>query len=75
MNAPTDYLGRTIHPGDFVVYPWRRGSMMGMAQMNVTLVEENSITGYALTGRRVTVRKTHNVVVVERPQTTSPETV
>lgn len=72
MNAPTDYLSRTIRPGDFIVYPWRRGSSLGMAQMNVTQVNEASIVGYSPVGRRVTVKNLRNVVVVERPQTEPP---
>jgi len=69
MNTPVDYLGRIIRPGDLVVYPWRRGSMMGLAQLNVSQVGE-TIVGYNPVGRRVTLRNLYNVVVVERPQTT-----
>ncbi len=74
MNAPTDYLGRTIRPGDLIVYPWRRGSAMGLTQMNVTQVESESVTGYSPIGRRVKIVNLHNAVVVERPQTEPPET-
>jgi hypothetical protein len=70
MNTPVDYLGRTIRPGDLVVYSWRRGSMMGLAQLNVSQVSEANIVGYNPVGRRVTLRNLYNVVVVERPQTT-----
>lgn len=73
MN-PTDYMGREIRPGDFVVYPWRRGSQMGLNQLNVQLVTPESISGYSNTGRPVKVTNLKNVVVVERPQTT-PEIV
>ena len=34
MN-PTDFLGREIRPGDLIVYPWRRGSAMGLNKLSV----------------------------------------
>ena len=37
MN-PTDFLGREIRRGDLIVYPWRRGSRMGMNKLRVAEV-------------------------------------
>jgi hypothetical protein len=64
MNAPTDFVGRTIKAGDTVVYPWRRGSSMGMNKLSVTQVTDTSIKGYSPAGRLVTVSNLKNVVVV-----------
>jgi hypothetical protein len=70
MNAPTDFLGRTIKAGDTVVYPWRRGSQMGMNRLTVTQVLDTSIMGNSPTGRLVRVQNLKNVVVVEPVETT-----
>ncbi|MEN6367622.1 MAG: hypothetical protein ABFC88_12480 [Thermoguttaceae bacterium] len=70
MNAPRDFLGRTIKAGDTVVYPWRRGSSMGMNKLNVTQATDTSITGYSPTGRLVKVTNLQNVVVVTLPEAT-----
>ena len=72
MN-PTDFLGREIRPGDLIVYPWRRGSAMGLNKMNVMQVTPDSIGGYSNLGRPVKITNLKNVVVVERPQS-EPET-
>ena len=65
MNTPTDFLGRTIKAGDTIVYPWRRGSAMGMNKLNVTQVTDSNITGYSPSGRLLTLSNLKNVVVVE----------
>lgn len=67
MN-PTDFLGRKIRPGDLIVYPWRRGSAMGLNQLNVQMVVADAIHGFSNTGRPVKITNLRNVVVVERPQ-------
>lgn len=72
MN-PTDFLGREIHPGDLIVYPWRRGSAMGLNKLNVQQVTPEYLSGYSNTGRPVKITNLKNVVVVERPQTAPPE--
>ena len=67
MN-PTDFLGREIRPGDLIVYPWRRGSAMGLNKMTVMQVTPEYIGGYSNLGNSVRVRNMKNIVVVERPQ-------
>ena len=67
MN-PSDFLGREIRPGDLIVYPWRRGSAMGLNKMNVIRVTPDSVGGYSNTGRPLKITNLKNVVVVERPQ-------
>ena len=69
MSKLIDFLGRIIRAGDLIVYPWRRGSQMGLNKMNVTQVTDNSVGGYSTTGRPVRITNVKNVVVVERPQT------
>lgn len=64
MNRPVDFLGREITPGCTCVYPWRRGSSMGMNKLSVTQVTDTSVTGYSPTGRLVKVTNLKNVVVV-----------
>jgi hypothetical protein len=64
MN-PTDFQGRAIRPGDLIVYPWRRGSAMGLNKMNVTQVTPDSVGGFSNTGRPVKITNLKNVVVVE----------
>ena len=68
MN-PTDFLGREIRPGDMIVYPWRRGSAMGLNKMPAMQVTPQYIGGYSNLGYPVKVRNLKNIVVVERPQT------
>ena len=68
MN-PTDFLGREIRRGDVIVYPWRRGSRMGLSKLCVEEVTQESVGGHSNLGRRVTIRNLKNVVVVERRQT------
>ena len=51
MN-PTDFLGREIRPGDLIVYPWRRGSAMGLNKMSVIQVTPKYIGGYSNLGHR-----------------------
>ena len=68
MN-PTDFLGREIRPGDLIVYPWRRGSAMGLNKMIAMQVTPAYIGGYSNLGNSVRVRNMKNIVVVERPQT------
>lgn len=72
MKAATDFLGRAIQAGDMIVYPWRRGSRMGLNTLSVTQVTDITITGYKSDGRQVTLTNLQNVVVVERPQTEPP---
>jgi hypothetical protein len=69
MTNLIDFVGRAIRAGDLIVYPWRRGSQMGLNKMNVTQVTDTSVGGYSNTGRPVTIRNVKNVVVVEPPQT------
>jgi hypothetical protein len=73
MKAPTDFLDREIRPGDLIVYPWRRGSAMGLNKMTAMQVTPEYIGGYSSLGHPVKVRNLKNIVVVERPQTTPPE--
>jgi len=73
MN-PTDFLGREIRPGDLIVYPWRRGSQMGLNRLVVMQVTPDSVGGYSNLGRPVKIINLKNVVVVEHRQTTPPET-
>jgi len=70
---PTDFQGREIRPGDLIVYPWRRGSAMGLNKLNVQMVTPEAISGYSNSGRPVKITNLKNVVVVEHPQTTPPE--
>ena len=65
MN-PTDFLGREIRPGDLIVYPWRRGSQMGLNKMIAMQVTTKNIGGYSGLGNPVRVRNMKNIVVVER---------
>ena len=67
MN-PTDFLGREIRPGDMIVYPWRRGSAMGLKRLVVTQVTAECIGGYGRLGHPVKLTNLKNVVVVEQPQ-------
>ena len=69
MKTPTDFLGREIRPGDWIVYPWRRKSSMGLNKMSVTQASDNSVNGFSKLGRTVKITNLRNVVVVERPQT------
>ena len=69
MSKLIDFMGRVIRAGDLIVYPWRRGSRMGLNKMNVTQVTDTSVGGYGNTGRPMKVTNLKNVVVVERPQT------
>ena len=68
MN-PTDFLGREIRPGDLVVYPWRKGSEMGLRKMTALQVTPEYIGGYSNFGNPVRVRNLKTIVVVERQQT------
>ena len=54
MN-PTDFLGREIRPGDLIVYPWRRGSQMGLNKMTAMQVTPEYIGGYSNLGHPVKV--------------------
>jgi hypothetical protein len=74
MN-PTDFLGREIRPGDLIVYPWRRGSQMGLNKLNVQMVTPEAISGFSNTGRPVKITNLKNVVIVEPPQVSPSETV
>ena len=69
MKAPTDFLDREIRPGDLIVYPWRRGSAMGLNKMTAMQVTPEYIGGYSSLGHPVKVRNLKNIVVVERPHT------
>jgi len=66
-----DFVGRPIRPGDTIVYPWRRGSSMGLHTMNVTQVNPEYVAGFNSIGRRTRVTNLKNVVVVVLP---TPET-
>ena len=68
MN-PTDFLGREIRPGDLIVYPWRRGSQMGLNKLSVMQVTPESVSGFSNLGRPVKITNLKNVVVIERSQT------
>jgi len=68
MN-PTDFLGREIRSGDLIVYPWRKGSEMGLRTMTALQVTPEYIGGYSNFGNPVRVRNMKTIVVVERPQT------
>jgi hypothetical protein len=65
MN-PTDYMNQEIHAGDLVVYPWRRGSAMGLHTLSVQQVTETYVSGYSNTGRPVKITNLKNVVVVRK---------
>jgi hypothetical protein len=62
MN-PTDFLGREIRPGDLIVYPWRRGSAMGLNKLSVQQVTDQHVSGYSNLGRPVKITNLKNVVV------------
>jgi hypothetical protein len=62
MN-PTDFLGRTICPGDLIVYPWRRGSKMGLHKLEVQQVTNKYVVGYNNIGHRVKVTNLQNAIV------------
>lgn len=69
-DAVLDYFGRAIKAGDTVVYPVRQGSSMWLARMLVTQViggTSPKISGTNNEGRRVSVHKIKNVVVVQLP--------
>ncbi|MHB8108289.1 MAG: hypothetical protein ACYDH4_12835 [Candidatus Cryosericum sp.] len=63
MKPVLDFVGRAILPGDTVVYPWRRGSSMGLRKLTVTQVTETSVTGYSPAGRLTTLTTLANLVV------------
>ena len=67
--TPTDFLGRDIRPGDLIVYPWRRGSQMGLNKLSVMQVTPESVGGFSNLGRPVKITNLKNVVIVERSQT------
>jgi hypothetical protein len=67
MNAPTDFLGREIKPGDLLVYPVRRGSAMWLNRLSVTQALQGSVTGFSPEGRRITIKNLDNSVVVPAP--------
>jgi len=64
--SPTDYLSREIRPGDLIVYPWRRGSAMGLNKLRVQKVTPEYASGYSNLGRPVKVTNFKNVIVVHR---------
>jgi hypothetical protein len=68
MN-PTDFLGREIRLGDLIVYPWRRGSAMGLNWLSVIEVTPDYVSGHSNLGHCVSLRNLKNIVVVQRPQT------
>jgi hypothetical protein len=65
MQAPVDFLGNTINPGDTICYPVRRGSSMWLNKLRITQVLPGALTGLNEAGRWITVRNTRNVIVVE----------
>jgi hypothetical protein len=65
---PKDFLGREIHPGDLVVYAWRRGSALGLNKLSVQQATPDFIGGYSNTGRKVTITNLKNVVIVTQPE-------
>ena len=67
MN-PTDFLGREIRPGDLIIYPWRRGSAMGLNKLSVQQVTKQYVSGYSNLGRPVKITNLKNVVVVSNPE-------
>jgi len=67
--SPTDYLGREIRPGDLIVYPWRRGSTMGLKKLSVQRVTPEYVSGYSNLGRPVKIVNLQIVVVVSSRET------
>jgi len=67
MNQAVDFLSRPIHPGDTVVYPWRRGAGMGLNKLCVTQVADDHISGYSTAGRLIRIVNLKNVVVISLP--------
>jgi len=67
-----DFVGNEITPGCTVVYACRRGSSLWMERMVVTQVESDKLTGHKPCGRRTSITKLTNVVVVKPPK---PEVV
>lgn len=63
-----DFMCKPITVGCTLVYPWRRGSQMGLKKMNVQQIdysgEEPVIVGYSSDGRRVRVKNTETCIVV-----------
>lgn len=66
MNPAVDFLGRTIHAGDTVVYPVRRGSKMWLAKLSVTQVLDDSLIGFNHLGKRITIHNLKNVLVAAK---------
>lgn len=63
-----DFVGNEITAGCTIVYPNRHGSGMWLERMAVTAVEPGKITGFKPNGRRTSVTKLANVVVVNPPK-------
>ena len=66
MTPAVDFTGRTIEPGDTVVYPAHCGNIMCLKKLNVTQVLDDSIAGYNATGRLLTLRNLKNVVIIPK---------
>lgn len=69
MNQAQDFMGREITVGCTLVYPWRRGSDMGMNELRVQQIVDRDpkkvkVAGYNKDGRRITIGNLNNTVVV-----------
>lgn len=65
-----DFVGREIKVGDTLVYPVRQGSRMWLSRISVRQViagPEPTIHGYNNEGRKITIHKVSNAVVVQLP--------
>ena len=65
MTQVVDFLGKPIKAGDTIIYPWRRGSAMGLQTLLVEQVTSESIGGHSHLGRRINLTNLKNVVVVK----------
>jgi hypothetical protein len=72
MTPAVDFTGRTIQPGDTVVYPVRRGSKMWLNKLSVTQVSDDHIAGYNAIGHLLTIKNLQNVLIVPKPETVRP---
>ncbi|MHC4297950.1 MAG: hypothetical protein ACYS7Y_11655 [Planctomycetota bacterium] len=66
-----DFIGREIKIGRTICYPVRRGSRMWLKKLVVTGVQDSAkgpcVSGTNETGRRITIHKLSNCVVVLEP--------
>lgn len=68
-TAPVlDFMGREIKVNDTVCYPVRQGAKMWLQRIRVTQVVPGAapkLGGFNNEGRKITIHKISNVVVVE----------